>query len=530
MLSTAPMSPALAAAPRPSAPNDPYWASQWAVSDTPGIGINLLEGWRYSRGAGVVVAVIDSGIVVHEEFTGRILPGYDFITDPDVAGDGDGRDADPTDVGSWLDASAVQAGGWDPSCQRDTSDWHGTHVAGIVLASANNRKGIAGIAPEARLLPIRVTGKCGGAERDLVDALRWSAGLKVAGVPENKNPAHIVNLSLGSASSCSPRLQAAVDELSQMDIIIVASAGNENADASSSSPANCSGTLTVTALNRLGQRADYSNYGYWVDVAAPGGDQNGGVLSSVDRGERVSEGAAYREAYGTSMAAPHAAGILALARGLDPLISRVDLLTLLMANLAPYALDTTGFGCSIENLCGGGSLDAGRLLAALESRGAPAIVTTAPTSITVGEQGVASVSINGVLVPLTVATPLVCDLDAEVVNAIGRGTCRLVYVAPATSVNQGVSGEVNIQIVGIPPLLRADLSADIRVGARALLALTSQSSAVPLVRTLTPRVCVITRSGRVKGVRPGVCIVRVRIKATTIFASDSVQISTRVRR
>jgi subtilisin family serine protease len=521
---------AYAVAPPPGAPNDPYWESQWALSDTPGIGINLLEGWKYSRGAGVVVAVIDSGIVPHEEFAGRVLPGYDFITDPDVAGDGNGRDSDPTDEGNWLDATATVAGGWDPNCQRDSSDWHGTHVAGTILAAADNRKGIVGIAPEARLLPIRVTGKCGGSERDLVDALRWSAGLEVPGVPINLNPAQIVNLSLGSSMSCSARLQAAVDELSARDVIVVASAGNENTDAGNSSPANCSGTLTVTALNRLGQRSEYANYGYWVDVAAPGGDLNGGILSSTDRGDRVSEGSAYQEMYGTSMAAPHAAGILALARSVDPLISRTDLLTLLLANLAPFALDTTGLGCSIEALCGGGTINAGTFLDALISRNEPIVLTVAPTSMTVGDSAAATVSVNSENVVLTVVTPLVCSVDGGMVTALLRGVCQLAYSADATSVTKGVNGQVTILINGMQPALSVEVSKSIRVEAKALLKVRSQSSAVPKIKSLTPFVCKANASGLVQGLRGGVCKVRVRIKATSIFAGDSVTVSIRVRR
>ena len=161
--------------PLPGAPNDSRWGQQWNLAANPGVGVGVREAWRYGRGKGTVLAVVDSGITAHPEFEGRILPGYDFVSSARYANDGDGRDADPSDPGDWVSKEEVDSGEFNEDCPESPSDWHGTHVAGIALAAANNGVGIAGIAPLAKLLPVRVVGKCGGTERDLIDGIRRRA-------------------------------------------------------------------------------------------------------------------------------------------------------------------------------------------------------------------------------------------------------------------------------------------------------------------------------------------------------------------
>jgi len=269
---------------RPGVPNDPRWSQQWNLAANPGVGIDVREAWRYGCGKGTVLAVVDSGIIAHPEFEGRILPGYDFISNSRIANDGDGRDPDPTDPGDWVSKEDVESGSFDEDCKESPSDWHGTHVAGIALAAADNGVGIAGIAPLAELLPVRVMGKCGGTDRDLIDGMRWAAGLEVSGAPVNENPADVINLSLGGEGSCSGSLQSAVDEITALGVMIVASVGNEAKDASLYSPANCFGPATVGALTASGTLATYSNFGNFVDVGAPGGDTGAQIISTVDRG------------------------------------------------------------------------------------------------------------------------------------------------------------------------------------------------------------------------------------------------------
>ena len=196
MLTMSTLISAVVALPPAAAPNDTYWAKQANLGPSGSNGVNVLGAWPYSRGAGVVVAVIDTGYVAHPELNGRVLPGYDFISDARSARDGDGRDPNPRDEGDWVSQVEIDSGEVEADCEAGASSWHGTHVASIALAAANNGIGLAGIAPEAQLLPVRAIGRCSGSERDIADAIRWAAGGEVSGAPENEHPADVINLSL----------------------------------------------------------------------------------------------------------------------------------------------------------------------------------------------------------------------------------------------------------------------------------------------------------------------------------------------
>jgi serine protease len=402
------------------------------LAATPGIGIDVLEAWRYGRGSDTVLAVVDSGIIAHPEFEGRILPGYDFVSNVRAANDGDGRDADPSDPGDWVSIEDERGGFFHPDCRQASSSWHGTHVAGIAIAAANNGVGIAGIAPLAKLLPVRVMGKCGGTERDLIDGMRWAAGLTVSGAPKNKNPADVINLSLGGVGSCSGGLQSAVAEITALGVMIVAAVGNETEDASSFTPANCFGTATVGALTVSGTLATYSNFGNFVDLSAPGGDSapddNNSlkIKSTVDSGTTTPIGPDYEYYRGTSMAAPHLSGVLLIARGYDPLTPSDALYEVLFSNLAPFT-SASGACVSIVGHCGSGALDAGRFLAALEARPAPTITHTLSTKIRVGKSArLNAVSDGAGTFTYKSRTPRICKVGrAGKVTALSRGTCRV---------------------------------------------------------------------------------------------------------
>ena len=181
-------------------PNDPSYASQWHYKSPPGEmgGVNLQPAWDLTTGAAsIVVAVIDTGsLPLHPDLAGRFIGGYDFISDARSGNDGDGRDTDPSDAGDWID-STENASGFFKGCPIQNSSFHGTHVAGTIGALTGNSTGVAGINWVSKILPARVLGKCGGYLSDVADAIRWSAGLAVPGVPDNANPARVLNLSLG---------------------------------------------------------------------------------------------------------------------------------------------------------------------------------------------------------------------------------------------------------------------------------------------------------------------------------------------
>ncbi|WP_239692490.1 S8 family peptidase, partial [Microbulbifer mangrovi] len=282
-------------------PNDSRYSEQWHYFEGTG-GINLETAWDTHDGNGVVVAVIDTGITDHSDLNANILPGYDFIDDTAVANDGDGRDSDPSDPGDWL--QVWECGFFNPSQPRDSS-WHGTHVAGTIAAITNNGLGVAGVAPGAKVLVARVLGKCGGYTSDIIDAIVWSSGGSVSGVPDNPNPAHVINLSLGGGGSCGGAMQSAIDTARGNGTIVVVAAGNSNGNAADFSPANCNGVVTVAANDRQGNRASYSNYGDTVEVTAPGGETNttaNGILSTLNSGTQGPAQETYRHYQGTSMA------------------------------------------------------------------------------------------------------------------------------------------------------------------------------------------------------------------------------------
>ncbi|USD37795.1 S8 family peptidase [Ferrimonas sp. SCSIO 43195] len=300
-------------------PNDPRYSDQWHYYEA-AAGMNLPAAWDSVTGAGTVVAVLDTGYRPHADLVGNILPGYDMINDTFVSVDGDGRDSDAQDPGDHVLAGEC-GNNYPPSDQG--SSWHGTHVAGTVAAVGNNNQGVTGVAYGAKVVPVRVLGKCGGYTSDIADGIIWASGGSVSGVPANANPADVINMSLGGGGACSATSQAAINTARANGATVVVAAGNSNENASVHNPANCDGVITVSALGRDGNRAYYSNYGNVVDVSAPGGamsfagDPNG-VLSTYNAGSLNPGADNYDYIQGTSMAAPHVAGLVALMYEADP--------------------------------------------------------------------------------------------------------------------------------------------------------------------------------------------------------------------
>jgi serine protease len=293
-------------------PNDPLFDMQWDLWEPAG-GANVPAAWATSEGAGQIVAVVDTGSTRHSDLNSQMLPGYDLISSSGMARDGDGRDSDPQDEGDWSDGS---------SCGYGDSSWHGTHVAGTVAASTNNGTGMSGVAPGAKIVPVRVLGECGGYLSDIADGIIWAAGGSLPNVPLNANPANVINLSLGGIATCSAHMQGAVDLANSNNAVVVVAAGNDNVPVERSTPANCQNVVAVGATGRDGSRARYSNYGSGVDIMAPGGDMysdySNGILSTLNAGLQTPEEESYSFYQGTSMAAPHVAGAAALLMATQP--------------------------------------------------------------------------------------------------------------------------------------------------------------------------------------------------------------------
>ncbi|MBB2486741.1 S8 family peptidase [Mitsuaria sp. WAJ17] len=344
-------------------PTDPMYAQQWSLFDSVG-GVRAPDAWNKATGDGVTVAVIDTGVRPHADFAPRLLPGYDFIRNTTVAGDGGGRDADASDPGDFVAAGACGSG----SAARNSS-WHGTHVSGIVGATASNGIGVSGVAFKARLLPVRALGKCGGYTSDIADAMVWAVGGSVSGVPVNANPARVINLSLGGSGACDITTQNAINTARAKGAVVVVAAGNSGQDAAGFSPASCSGVITVAATGRTGARTPYSNFGSKVTLAAPGGDSNGAILSTYNTGATTPGSDSYAGMMGTSMATPVVSGVVALMLQANKNLTPDQVGSLLKSSARAFPAACSG--------CGAGLLDANAAVnAALAVASAPAPVPT----------------------------------------------------------------------------------------------------------------------------------------------------------
>ncbi|MBB4598579.1 S8 family peptidase [Xanthomonas arboricola] len=316
-------------------PNDTRLSEQWAFGTTDA-GLNIRPAWDKATGANVVVAVIDTGITTHADLNANILPGYDFISDAATARDGNGRDSNPADEGDWY--AANECGSGIPAAN---SSWHGTHVAGTVAAVTNNTTGVAGTAYNAKVVPVRVLGKCGGSLSDIADAIIWASGGSVSGVPANANPAEVINMSLGGGGTCSTTMQNAISGAVSRGTTVVVAAGNDSANVSGSLPANCANVIAVAATTSAGAKASYSNFGTGIDVSAPGS----AILSTLNSGTTTPGSASYASYNGTSMAAPHVAGVVALVQSVAPSALTPAAVETLLKNTARALPGACSGGC-----------------------------------------------------------------------------------------------------------------------------------------------------------------------------------------
>ncbi|HWR75639.1 MAG TPA: S8 family peptidase [Thiobacillus sp.] len=374
-------------------PNDPLFSGQWNLQATEAASIHATEAWdRITGSPSVVVAVLDTGIRFdHPDLFAKLLPGYDFVSDEVNAGDGDGRDVDASDPGDFISGSDAINPNLLALCGSGlvapNSSWHGTRVAGIVGAAGNNSVGIAGTSWGAKILPVRVLGKCGGFDSDIIAGMRWAAGLSVPGVPDNTNPARIINLSLGGGGNCTSAYADAIAELAGQSALVVAAAGNETGPVGT--PGNCAGVLAVAGVRHVGTKVGYSSFGPEVSVSSPAGNcvnATAPCLFSIDTttnlGTTHPAENGYTDQYnynvGTSFSAPQAAGVAALMLSLNPALTPADIIERIKRSARAFPTDNTLPTCPnvatsrdtagqcncTTATCGAGILDAAAAVAA----------------------------------------------------------------------------------------------------------------------------------------------------------------------
>ncbi|MEO5734728.1 MAG: S8 family serine peptidase [Rubrivivax sp.] len=411
---------------RPRGPDSGQWYLRAPTADVAS-GIDIERAWAITLGqAGIVVAVLDTGVrPEHPDLQGRLLPGYNFVADSAVSNTGgSGRAAGATDPGDWTTAAEnSDRDGKFYKCDPEgtgqsvasRSSWHGTHTASLVGAAANDGIGMAGAAPGVRVLPVRVLGKCFGSDADIQAGMRWAAGIAVAGVPVNPNPARVLNLSLGGTGACTSSYQQVVDEILAKGAVIVAAAGN-SAGGPVGTPANCRGVIGVAALRHAGSKVGFSDLGSEITIAAPGGNCVNiaagspclySILAASNTGTTVPLTSTWTDSFdisvGTSFSAPLVAGVAGLMLSAQPLLTP----TLLRDRMRATARAFPAIGASngsdptpvpvchapsanVEQLqcycttavCGAGMLDAGAAVAA--AAGVLAQVSVSPANPTAG--------------------------------------------------------------------------------------------------------------------------------------------------
>ena len=408
---------------RAAAPNDTLYGAgvggdgpavgQWylrAPSASVKSSINAESAWGVTTGsADVIVAVLDSGVrFEHPDLLklasgGNLLDGYDMISEDHdssnrplgsfaSANDGNGRDADASDPGDWVTQAEANSGPL-AGCRVEGSSWHGTQTAALIGALTNNGSGMASVGRRVRVLPVRVLGKCGGFDSDIIAGMRWAAGLDIAGVPHNNNPAWVINMSLGGAGACSAAYSDAVAAVNAAGTVVVASSGNSEGHAVST-PADCPGVIAVSGLRHVGTKVGFSDIGPEISISAPGGNCVNDVgaclypiLTASNTGTTGPSGSTYTTSFGvpslgTSFSAPLVAGTVALMLSADSTLSTTQVRALLQSTARPFPTSgaTNNDGSPVlqctapqvnvnqdqcyctTSTCGAGMLDAGAAL------------------------------------------------------------------------------------------------------------------------------------------------------------------------
>jgi serine protease len=456
-------------------PTDPLYPDQWYLQAAEPAAVNFTAAWDLSTGTNdTVIAVLDTGVRFdHPDLGrsgvvpgGRLLAGHDFVSGESSssfasANDGDGWDTDPSDPGDWVSASEAASGSL-ARCEETGSSWHGTRVAGIVGAMSDNMEGIAGGTWNAPILPVRVLGKCGGYDSDIIAAMRWAAGLNLPGAPLNPTPAKILNLSLGGSGKCTSSYQQVIGDLETAGVLVVAAAGNDHGPVDS--PANCPGVLAVAGLRHIGTKVGYSSLGREVGISAPAGNcVNLGppclfsLATTSNTGSTVPGFSTYTSSIGTSFAVPMVSAIAGLIHAVNSELSNSEIIGRIKSGARPFPavdpaipvcpdLDGSTLQCNCTTTtCGAGMADApGAISEALR----PIARIANPGSAQAGEiltlDGTASAAARG----RTVASYLwsVSGSAASLVGTNTQATATLeVSAAGTANVQLTVTDDVGAQ-------------------------------------------------------------------------------------
>ena len=469
-------------------PNDTDFSQQWHLGSRVGAvsALNMSSTWAITTGtAAVTVAVLDTGVLRNHPdllaMGARLLAGYDFVEDVANANDGNGRDADASDPGDWVTSaeasSAVFAG-----CDALHSSWHGTFITGQIAAASNNAAGIAGLNWNGALLPVRVSGKCGALLTDILDGMRWAAGLSVAGVPDNANPAKVINLSFGGDQVCSASYQNVIDEIAEVGTLVVAAAGNGSGLETRQlrRPADCRGVMAVGAVQRDGAKTAYSLVGSNMALMTPGGHGSATttmLLSTDNAGLTVPAAHVYGYKQGTSFSAPLAAGVASLMLAINPSLTPDALIARMKSSALPHAMPTaygrcfanTTVACQCTtSLCGAGLLNP---LGAVQDAIKPAAVISA-----VGNPGLGATIVLDGRASAAVGTPILASYAWRQVSGVGASISNA-----SSSVTQVVlpntAGELVFQLA-VTDTLGQSGQAQIRIDLEALALATEGAGGV----------------------------------------------------
>src|SRR6266853_688752 len=429
--------------PHATTPNDALFSEQWYLqqsSATTPSAVDAVTAWDTTTGGigttgttGIIIADLDPGVrFEHPDLQwagsgGRLLPGYTFISDTFVANDGDAQDTDASDPGDWV----TQADSGQPECANlptgstfpIPSSWHGTRVSGLLGALSNNGVGIAGVTWSAWVLPVRVLGKCGGLDSDIVTGMLWAAGVPVSGVPNNPYPARIENMSLGGTGTC-PQLYAdVIGQLTAKGVLVVASAGNEGGPVDA--PANCAGVAAVAGLRHAGTKVGYSSLGPEVALSAPAGNcvnTTAGspclypITSTTNQGTTTPAADGYTDQLsnpnlGTSFSAPLVSGIAGLMLAVNGNLTSAQLIVRLKEGSLPFPQTSPGTVPS-PPMChvptGPSDVQASECICTLDGRTCGAGMASASGALNAALRPIAAV-----MVPASVSPGMTVTLDGS---------------------------------------------------------------------------------------------------------------------